>query len=286
MASPSEIVCRPTKWFIWRALLMLVMFGGFGFYFLYDWKVGYPEKNYIISNYDAFNDAGTAWTVDENRNDWKAFVEKQSIPFRDEEGIYPLDTDLEEKWPALLATMSGNGNDEELWKKFSGEKGWPQKIDPIEDLKAAYKIGQQLIAALVCFALTAIALFFLFRTKSRVMKVDDQGYYPPGGGLIPFGNITTLDKRKWETKGLATLTYTEGGDEKKAKIDGMVYGQFKSENGAPAEALFQQVLANFEGELIEMVVDDDDEGEGDEQGGDEAEELVIDDISKEKENNG
>jgi hypothetical protein len=259
MSNPSEIICRPSKWFIWRALLMLAMFGGFACYFLYDWKIGYPKKNYILANYDAFNQAGQDWTIDENRNNWEAYAAEQTIPFRDEEGIYPPGTDLQEKWPAILATMSGNGNDEELWKQFSGERGWPQVLDPVEDFMPAYKIRHQLIAALVCFALTAIALFFLIRTKSRVMKVDEKGYYPPGGELIPFDKMTVLDKRKWESKGLASLTYTDGNDEKKAKIDGMVYGQFKEEDGAPAEALFQKVLANFAGELIELVVEDDDD---------------------------
>ncbi len=276
MSGPSEIICRPSKWFLWRALLMLAMFGGFAFYFLYDWKIGYPKKNYIIANYDAFNDAGQAWTVDENRNNWKEYVAKQTLPFRDEEGIYPPGTDLEEKWPEILATMSGNGNDEELWKEFSGEKAWPQQLDTTEDFMPAYKIRHQLIASLVCFALTAIALFFLLRTKSRVMKVDDQGYYPPGGDLVPFDKMTVLDKRKWESKGLASLTYTDGGgEEKKAKIDGMVYGQFREEDGAPAEALFQKVLANFEGELIELVVDDDDDDLEEE----EAESTTKDEIS-------
>ena len=41
---------------------MLVMFGGFAVYFLYDWKVGYPNKNYIIAQYRAFNQAGKAQT--------------------------------------------------------------------------------------------------------------------------------------------------------------------------------------------------------------------------------
>jgi hypothetical protein len=259
MSSSSEVVCRPTKWFIWRALLMLAMFGGFAFYFLYDWKIGYPKKNYIVANYEAFNAAGTAWTIEENRENWESFVKEQQIPFRDEKGVYPPDTDLGEKWPEILGTMSGNGNDEELWKEFSGEKGWPQRIDPKEDFYPAYKIGHQLIAASVCFLLTAVTLFFLFRTKGRLMKVDDQGYYPPGGDLIPFSDMITLDKRKWETKGLATISYKAGEEEKKAKIDGMVYGQFKEEEGAPAEALFQKVLENFEGELIELVMEDDEE---------------------------
>jgi hypothetical protein len=76
--------------------------------------------------------------------------------------------------------------------------------------------------------------------------------------------MTQIDKRKWETKGLATITYSdENGASSKVKVDGMVYGQFKEENGAPAEALFQYILVNFEGELIELVVDEDEEEEAD-----------------------
>ena len=93
------------------------------------------------------------------------------------------------------------------------------------------------------------------------MKVNSRGYYPPGGDVIPFEKIIRLDKRKWETKGLATLTYLDGEEEKKTKIDGMVYGQFKSEEGAPAESLFQKVLSKFQGELIELVEEEDEEEE-------------------------
>ncbi|MDA7907631.1 hypothetical protein N9C66_06635 [Akkermansiaceae bacterium] len=266
MSSSSEVICRPTKWFIWRAVLMLVMFGGFGAYFLYDWKIGYPKKNYVVANYVAFNKAGEAWTVDENRASpevWNAFVEKQTIPFDEDRSIYPANTDFEEKWPEILKEMDNHKSDD-LWMDYSGEKGWPQKVNVEDDPKTAGQIREQLYAACVCFALTAIALFFLIRTKGRAMKVDEKGYYPPGGDLIPFSAMKTLDKRKWETKGLATLTYEADGEEKKAKIDGMVYGQFKEEDGAPAEALFQKVLENFEGELIELVDEDEDDEADDE----------------------
>ncbi|MGC6466390.1 MAG: hypothetical protein ACON5N_12445 [Akkermansiaceae bacterium] len=254
----SEVICRPTKWFIWRAILMLAMFGGFGAYFLYDWKIGYPKKNYIVANYQAFTAAGQAWA--EHRENWEAFVAIQKIPFEDDQSIYPPGTDFEEAWPSILATME-KGNDEELWKTYSGEKGWPQKINVQEDRKPKRKITEQLVAAGVCLLLTCLTVFFLIRTKSRVMKVTAEGYFPPGGSVITFGKMIRLDKRKWETKGLATITYLEGEEEKKAKIDGMVYGQFREEDGAPAEALFQQVLANFQGELIELVEDEDEDEE-------------------------
>lgn len=244
---------------------MLAMFGGFGLYFLYDWKIGYPEKNFIVAHYQAFSEAGEVWANEENREtpeQWEQFVESQTIPFEDDPSMYPADTDFDKRWPDILKKMDDHKTDE-LWREYSKEKGWPQKIDPKEDLKPARKIREQIIAAGVCLALTAVTLFFLLRTKSRSMKVDQQGYYPPGGELIPFSAMKTIDKRKWETKGLATITYEEDGKEKKAKIDGMVYGQFKEEEGAPAEALFQKILKNFQGELIEFVSEDDEEDDKD-----------------------
>jgi hypothetical protein len=276
MSNSSEVICRPTKWFIWRAILMLVMFGGFGAYFLYDWKIGYPQKNYVVANYTAFNQAGEAWTVDANRASpevWNAYVENQTIPFGEDRSVYPAGTNFEEKWPEILKQMDNHKSDD-LWADYTEEKGWDQKVNVEDDPKTAGQIREQLYAACVCFALTAIALFFLVRTRGRVMKVDDQGYYPPGGDLIPFSEIATIDKRKWETKGLATLTYEADGEEKKAKIDGMVYGQFKEEEGAPAEALFRKILENFEGELIELVDEDEDDEDENELAEDENESLV------------
>ncbi|MDB4508351.1 hypothetical protein N9051_02080 [Akkermansiaceae bacterium] len=267
MSANAPITCKVTNWFLWRALLMLVMFGGFCIYFLYDWKIGYPEKNLVVANYRAFNAAGQAWTVEENRNRWSDFVSEQKMPWGDDLSIYPESTDFEQTWPALLADKEAmdDKSDEGLWKDYSGEKGWSQEVDLDEDPKPAYKIKEQLYASIICFVLSVIALFYYLRTKKRMMKVDDDAFYSPDGARIPFDQMTTIDKRKWETKGLATITFTdESGQEAKAKVDGMVYGQFKEEEGAPAEVLFQRVLANFEGELIELVLAaDDDEQDSD-----------------------
>ena len=244
---------------------MLVMFGGFAFYFLYDWKVGYPEKNYTIAHYKAFIDAGNAQANDSDAwKNWEAYVAEQSIPFGEDRSVYPEGTDFEEKWPKILADKDAmdKESDEGLWKIYSGEKGWPQSIDLEEDPKPAYKIKEQLYASIVCFCLAAVAIFFLIRTKGRNMRVDGGAYYAPGGAKIPFSDMIEIDKRKWETKGLATIKYKDSnGEEQKAKVDGMVYGQFKEEDGAPAEALFQKILANFDGELIELVVEDEEEDE-------------------------
>jgi hypothetical protein len=97
------------------------------------------------------------------------------------------------------------------------------------------------------------------------MKVTASGYSPPGGSEIPFAAMRKIDKRKWDAKGLAVIHYEEDGETKKAKVDGMVYGQFKEEDGAPAEVLFAQIMENFKGEIVEFVSDDDDDDEGEEE---------------------
>jgi len=75
-------------------------------------------------------------------------------------------------------------------------------------------------------------------------------------------DMIRIDKRKWDVKGLALVYYKDGSEEKKAKIDGMVYGQFKEENGAPAEKLFSKVMEHFKGEVVEYAsVDEDEESE-------------------------
>lgn len=38
MSHSNEIICKPTKWFLWRAVAMAVMFGVGAFMFFKDWK--------------------------------------------------------------------------------------------------------------------------------------------------------------------------------------------------------------------------------------------------------
>lgn len=238
---------------------MLVMFALFGLYFLYDWKIGYPEKNIVVAHYKAFEEAEEAWTDPEKREQWAAFSADKKIPFDEDRSIYPSGTNFDQDWPEGLKDAEAMENLKlaGLWKDHSEERGWPQKVDTLEDAKPADKIFEQLVSAGICALLAGTAAFFLLRTRKRSMRVDGEAFYSVEGARIPFSAIRVIDKRKWDTKGLATLTYeNDNGQRKKTKVDGMVYGQFKEEDGAPAEKLFQRILQNFNGELIELAEED------------------------------
>ncbi|MGE9268536.1 MAG: hypothetical protein ACQKBY_10600 [Verrucomicrobiales bacterium] len=278
MSETKEIVCRPTSWFYWRVLLILAMFAGFSVYFFYDYKVGYPKKNLIWSHFRAFYQAGELYKALENKAQWPEFVKTQAISFEvptqggkgesGEQFLLPAGTEREQPWPEILGEterMEKEGWDV-LWREYAGERpGWPEHLEIGEGYYTGKKVREQLYFGILCGALALGALFVFLRTRGRTMKVDDEAFEAAGGPRIPFSAMTKIDKRKWETKGLATIYY-EGveGQSGKAKVDGMVYGQFKEEEGAPAEALFQRILTHFSGDLIELSLEDE-EDEADEE---------------------
>lgn len=277
MSNSDELVCKPTKWFLWRAVAMAVMFGVGAFMFFKDWKWGYPEKNIEQYHYLAFEKAKEEFALHLAKNGtasgWEDFAGTQKIFVSKDEDkevapTVPKNTDFEATWPPLLADYEQYSQayqeGEGLaippgWKKFSNSEGrkWPEKLDG--EIKSEGEIAQQLYIGILCSVLFLGALLLFARTMGRSMKVNSEGFTPAGGQLIPFGDIKRIDARKWNTKGLAYLFYEKAGAEKKAKVDGMVYGQFKKEEGEPAQKLYERILANFQGELIELAPDEDDE---------------------------
>ena len=292
MTTPAIVECKPSKWFKKRAIAVLVMFLFFLLWFLKDGIWGYREKNVSYVHYQLFSSADggerekkEGLTVrakdifaeqkkkyedanpdkEYNAELWKAFAEKQYVPMPiDAEYVMPKDYDLEQPWPEELV----NGFDrlqkndpESLWRELAVRKEWDEKVS--DYLMHKGKINEQYWVAGICGVLILISLFIIIRIIRRNMRVTDTAYYAPGGKEIPFTAMTVIDKRKWDNKGLATIHYEEGGETKKAKVDGMVYGQFQEEDGAPAEKLFAHIMANFKGEVLEFI-DDDDEQESEE----------------------
>ena len=238
---------------------MFLMFAGFAAYFLYDYKIGYPKKNLIHGHYQAFYEAGQLWKEEENQARWPVIFEAERIPFQYNGADMPLPSgeERDQPWPEILADTSRLESEgwEAMWRDFASERaGWPQHMELEEGAYTERKVDEQLWFAVFCGLLSVVALFFLVRTRSRFMKADSEAYYAPGGARIPYEDMVRVDKRKWESKGLAMIYYKGEGGEKKAKVDGMVYGQFKEEEGAPAEALFQKVMSHFSGEVIELLL--------------------------------
>lgn len=256
MSSPETIVCKPTPWFLLRAVVMLLMFGVFSVLFYIDGSTGYRKKNetyFLHKTFEIANGEFSKMNADGalTPETWKEHATKQVVAFPEDRSVLPAGLKLPMPWPAILhdyermKPLQWNI----LWREYSKEQGLNAK--PSEEPYSAKKIKEQWFVFVICSLLTLVAAFFLVRTIRRSISVDAEAVTTQEGKRVPLADLKTLDLRKWDTKGLAFIDYDGAAGKGRIRIDGLTYGGFKKENDEPAERLMRQIRSRFSGEIIE-----------------------------------
>lgn len=265
MSESAVIVCKPTSWIKIRAVLIIAMFGVFAYLFYTDGTVGYKEENeQVLFNRLITIEAEKAVGDFSSESEWKQFASAQKIDVSSEE-MYPLPEGFnrDQHWPTVVvdgyASLSrGSNGPQELWASYAGSRGWPVKAP--EHGHDQSDLNTQYYMCYGCATIVVVVLLLFLRTLTRTMSVTETAFIAPDGKVVPFTAMRRIDARKWDTKGVATIFYEDAGVKKKTKVDGMIYGHFKKEDGEPAEKLYAYILDNFKGELIEFEnIDDADE---------------------------
>ncbi|MEM9236990.1 MAG: hypothetical protein AAGB14_09435 [Verrucomicrobiota bacterium] len=264
----DRVVCKPTPWFLVRAAAMIVMFGVFAVLFYKDGSTGYREANlsyYLSESFkqaaEEFAEKGTEMSPEE----WKEYASVREVVVPDDASLLPEGTELPIMWPEMLgdhAAMAEQGvsNSKAYFDEYREQAGLSKGAP--EQPYTQRKIDEQWIVFWICLVLLILALFFLARTLSRKMVVEDGTFQPAGGKAIKIEELVRLDLRKWTTKGLALAWASDGsGGERKIRIDGLTYGGFKAEDGEPAEKMMLVLKAGFTGEIIDYEAEDDDSAE-------------------------
>jgi len=256
MPEAATIVCKPTRWFLIRAIAMLGMFVVFTVWFYYDAEIGYRSKNEAFFTERAFHMAMAEFTrlnADGGLSPeaWRAHAAAQSIDLPDEDGILPSSVELPMPWPEVLHDFEKvrTLNPTTLWREYTGKRG--MNIDIPESYYTPRKIHEQWFVFWVCLGLTVVTLFFLLRTMRRSIRLDDKGIQGAGGTRVAFDELAVLDLRKWDTKGIAFLEYRTTSGTGRMRLDGLTYGGFRHEDDQPAERMMEKLRANFTGEIIE-----------------------------------
>lgn len=224
------IVCALTPWYYRRMGLMAAMFLGMGLYFCYDGKFGYPKENVIAEK--------------------KVWFEKEVMAGYD---VAKSKGDAElESW-LQHARTNGLINKPELkqprWDDFAAPFGWPSepKLHSPGEIEQQYYWG----GAMLFGAVVAGILVLINHNKIFVGKTDQM--IMPNGKTVNYADVFRVDKRKWDKKGLAHAYYRAGGVEQHAVIDDLKF--------EGAGRVLERLLAQFSGELIEKVADDEPETE-------------------------
>ncbi|MCC8020483.1 MAG: hypothetical protein LIO63_00615 [Akkermansia sp.] len=241
---------------------MACLFLGFGGYFFYDGASGYPHANEVYFTYHAFARAGQEISAVSSPQEWKTRLDAASMwESQERDGrvfvlgskgeLYPLPEGVSSAWPDAIRVWESLKRDgwNAAWIKYSEERRFPVK--PGEHPYDTAAVREQWIAGTVCMILAAGCLFLLLRTLRRRMSIDE-GYLTVAGKTLRIEDIERIDLRKWKLKGLAWLHVRKpSGGTMKLRADGMTYGGFSKAQDEPAERLMQNLLSQFDGEIID-----------------------------------
>jgi hypothetical protein len=132
---------------------------------------------------------------------------------------------------------------DEAWKKFAADQGWPIENPLDEDtgkpLKQYDINGQYIYAGVAGLA----ALGFLSRLGymlGRWVDSNDEGLRNKAGQQARYADITQLDKKRWQSKGIAYVHYQSEGGAGRIRLDDFYYDR------APTRAILRQVEAHID----------------------------------------
>jgi hypothetical protein len=137
-----------------------------------------------------------------------------------------------------------------IWEQTARDKGWPI-TKPIERAKKNI-LTQKIMAA----ASAPFGLYFAFAFLSclgRWVEADEEGLRTRSGQRVPYGAIKSIDKSRWERKGIAVVHYEADGRAGRITLDDWKYDR------EPTKRILQAIEDRMPG-------GGDDPGEGDTNG--------------------
>ncbi len=195
---------------IWKKqkLLIILMFLGCAGFFFFDGIVGYPGSNARYAEWKRFHDA-------DKESEWTAFAKEKGW-VQDEWTKYLEKHELKEPYPPYAFT--------------------PEQIR-----------GQFLCGALCAIVGVAVLVYYLTQMNG-VLRLDEEAFTTSKGVRVPFGAITGLGLKKWDSKGYATVLYEIDGQAGSYVIDDYKFDTKPTRE--MCDRIKEQVLARLPAEAV------------------------------------
>ncbi|MEO1615165.1 MAG: hypothetical protein AAFV88_04905 [Planctomycetota bacterium] len=111
----------------------------------------------------------------------------------------------------------------EAWKELAAEKGWPT-ITPAKTAEdVSHDIGSQFMMVVLCSLVGIPALLMFMSGQGTWVEGDESVIRNSKGKEVPIESITKIDKRKWESKGIAKIHFEVDGKANKFVLDDFKY---------------------------------------------------------------
>ena len=109
----------------------------------------------------------------------------------------------------------------DLWPTEAKQHGWSEK-EP-RPRKSRFDIYSQYVMAAITLPTGLIFLISFVRTGSRWIASDGATLTTSWGQTAPFDSITSVNKDRWKTKGIAVVNHGQDGGESRLILDDWKY---------------------------------------------------------------
>lgn len=138
--------------------------------------------------------------------------------------------------------LKEQGGLDDQWPTVAKEHGWSTK-NPGEPKSKAEIQAQLILGGLIApFGVLYVAIFA--RHWGRWVEADDRGLRTSKGQEVPYSDVVTLEKKKWEAKGIARVHYERDGRRRRVVLDDW---KFETE---PTRAILRKVESAIGAERI------------------------------------
>ena len=208
-----SINSRVRKWWLLRLLLVVLVFGGFGGWCVYDGVVKYPrlEDNFqkvysqVIEKHDKKKLEAIFKEVDVKRIEQKIDTGQFAIVLDDDE----------ENYKQLKFVNVQTGKKYKIHSdRDAGDKEYYVKSD--------WDILTQFLMAAVSIAIALAVFLRVLLVLRKKIYADEEGVQV-NNRRITYDAITKLDKRKWNRKSIATLYYNSDGNSGRFQLDDWIF---------------------------------------------------------------
>lgn len=136
---------------------------------------------------------------------------------------YPKQLSYAQAFEKIKSEAIGQGEVAKRWQELAGTNGWPKEQPEKTSAAIRNDIYGQYIFGLLSLFLGVPAAWFYFKSRRRWVEATDDGLKTSWGQHVRFADVTLLNKKRWEAKGIARAFYTQSGTKQVFVFDDFKY---------------------------------------------------------------
>jgi len=135
---------------------------------------------------------------------------------------YPQQQEIQNAYNKIVQENPGDPVEHaRLWAEHATAQGWPTST-PKKEISDKDILTQKIIAGITA----PVGLYFMWTflmTRGRWVEVDEQAVTTSTGQRTDYDSITSIDKSRWQRKGIAVVHYASNGSPGRILLDDWKY---------------------------------------------------------------